>query len=88
MPLSFRPTAQVAKLRESASVAWGGVEYEITWDEVDGLGTFLELELVVKQGEMETAKSQILAIKELGMTTIERRSYLEMVLAAKASAAG
>ena len=87
--LSFRPTAQVAKLRESASVAWGGVEYEIAWDEVDGLGTFLELELVVEQGEMETAKSQILALeKELGLTTIERRSYLEMVLAAKASAAG
>ena len=81
--LGFRPTAKVAKSRESASVAWGGVEYEIAWDEVDGLGTFLELELVVEREAMDAAKSQILALeRELKLTTIERRSYLEMVLAA------
>ncbi len=84
LALSFRPSAKVAKSRASATVAWGGVEYEIAWDEVDGLGTFLEVELVVDREEMDAAKSQILALeKELGLTTVERRSYLEMVLGQK-----
>ncbi|MBA4020424.1 MAG: class IV adenylate cyclase [Pirellula sp.] len=83
LALSFRPTAKVTKSRESASINWRGVETEIAWDEVEGLGTFLELELVVEREAMDAAKSQILALeKELGLTTIERRSYLEMVLAA------
>lgn len=84
LALGFRASAKVTKERSAAALDWGGVHYEVAWDEVAGLGTFLELELVVEQSEMETARGQILALeKELGLTSVERRSYLEMVLEAQ-----
>ena len=87
LALGFRPTAKVAKSRESASITRNGVEYELAWDEVDGLGTFLEIELVVEREAMDAARAQILALEaELGLTAVERRSYLEMVLGQKLEA--
>ncbi|MBL9082032.1 MAG: class IV adenylate cyclase [Planctomycetales bacterium] len=79
--LGFRPSAVVDKSRSAALFKFGGVDFELAWDEVDGIGTFLEIELVVDAEARDTAKSRILALQqELGLTTVERRSYLEMVL--------
>lgn len=83
--LGFRPTAVVAKSRATAKLTWGGTEYEAAWDEVDRLGTFLEIELLVDEAERDHAQRKILALeKELELSAVERRSYLEMVLALKA----
>ncbi|MGC3970659.1 MAG: class IV adenylate cyclase [Pirellulales bacterium] len=79
--LGFRPSAVVEKLRSAADFTFDGVEFELAWDEVAGIGTFLEIELVVEAEAMESAKARILALQqELGLRVIERRSYLEMVL--------
>ena len=80
--LGFRATAVVAKWRASAEVDWRDTKYELAWDTVDALGEFLEIELVVDETERESAQTRIAALEtELQCNSVERRSYLEMVLA-------
>jgi len=82
--LGFRPTAVVTKRRSSATLDWNGTRYEVCWDEVDGLGSFLEIELIVDDAGAAEARQRITALEQaLGLTNIERRSYLAQVLAAR-----
>lgn len=79
--LGFRATAKVVKHRSAAELEFDGTHFEIVWDEVDDVGTFVEIELVVEQSEIDTAKAKILALQaSLALDTVERRSYLEMLL--------
>ncbi|MCE9603851.1 MAG: class IV adenylate cyclase [Planctomycetia bacterium] len=81
LALGFRATAKVVKRRSAAELQRNGTQFEIVWDEVDEVGTFLEIELVVDSHEIELAKGKILALQdELGLQEVERRSYLEMLL--------
>jgi adenylate cyclase class 2 len=85
--LGFRLTAQVVKHRSSAAFDWNGTHYEVCWDEVERLGTFVELEMLVEADAAESARERILALEQaLGLTTPEPRSYLSMVLAATTTA--
>jgi predicted adenylyl cyclase CyaB len=62
---------------------WQDAEVEIALDEVDGLGTFAELEVAVDADNVETAKSRILSLgDEVGLLNAERRSYLELLIEA------
>lgn len=82
--LGFRPTAVVTKRRSSAGLDWNGTHYEVCWDEVDDLGSFLEIELMADDAGAAEARQRITALEQtLGLTNIERRSYLSMVLAAR-----
>jgi adenylate cyclase class 2 len=84
--LGFRLTAVVRKRRSSGSLVRHGVRYEICWDEVDGLGTFLEVELLVEADGADEARRRILTLQEvLGLVDVERRSYLSLVLGRPAS---
>jgi adenylate cyclase class 2 len=79
--LDFTPVAEVRKSRRKATVAWQGRRVEASLDEVDRLGTFAELELVVEENDLEPAKACIVSLAEaLGLRGSERRSYLEMLL--------
>jgi adenylate cyclase class 2 len=79
--LGFRPTAVVEKRRTPGEVTIDGVLYELALDEVEGLGTFFEAELVVDEAEREQAQQRIHALQaKLGLDRIEPRSYLRMVL--------
>ena len=50
-------------------------------DEVDGVGTFVELELIADEANLEAAKQVIRELAaELDLGPTERRSYLEMLL--------
>lgn len=75
--LGFTKTAAVDKLRETYSLS----DATISLDEVDGLGTFVEIEVIA-----ETDKKQALATidrlkKELGITgEAILSSYLELAL--------
>jgi adenylate cyclase class 2 len=81
LALSFKPSAKVVKHRSAAHFEHEGTHFEIVWDEVEEVGTFVEIELVVEQSEIETAKKKILALQQtLGLDDVERRSYLEMLL--------
>jgi adenylate cyclase class 2 len=79
--LGFRPSAVVEKHRTPGELTLDGVHYELALDEVEGIGTFFEAELVVEDSEREQAQARIHALQErLGLEMVETRSYLEMVL--------
>ncbi len=79
--LGFRPVGEVRKRRRKAIVAWQGRQIEMSLDELDQLGTFVELELVVASQEVEAAKTHVNSLAEaVGLSGSERRSYLELLL--------
>jgi adenylate cyclase class 2 len=83
--LGFRPVAEVRKRRRKAKIARQGREVEVSLDEVDSLGTFVELELIASDGDVEAAKDAIQRLaSSLGLSGSQRRSYLELLLAASA----
>ena len=80
--LGFRPVAEVHKLRRKFYIAWQDRRVEGCLDEVEGLGSFAELELIVEEAGVEAAKLCIASLAEgLGLEVSERRSYLELLLA-------
>jgi adenylate cyclase class 2 len=79
--LGFSPVAEVRKRRVKARVPWEGRSVEISLDDVDEVGTFVELELLVQSADVEPAKACIAALaRRLGLCGGERRSYLELLL--------
>ena len=79
--LGFRPVAEVRKRRRKAQIDWKGRQVEASLDEVDSLGSFVELELIASADDVESAKETILDLaSSLGLSGSERRSYLELLL--------
>ena len=79
--LGFTPVGEVHKRRRKARVSWQDRTVEVSLDEVTGLGTFVELELVVEEEELDPARRCIAALAaELGLGKSERRSYLRLLL--------
>jgi adenylate cyclase class 2 len=82
--LGFRPVATVRKRRRKFHIEHDGQTVEGALDDVDGVGTFAELELQVAGDEFEVARRTILSLaQELELGPAERRSYLEMLLSGK-----
>ena len=82
--LGFRPVATVAKRRRPARVSWQGTEVDVVLDSVTGLGEYLELELQARAEEVPVARACLESLaRELGCGVSERRSYLELLLAAR-----
>lgn len=89
--LGYKPVAVVRKRRAVYDLdrVVGGRPgtVEVCFDDVDGVGSFVELEVQAEDGEFDAAKTVVLQLAgELGLTDQERRSYLEMFLEAAASA--
>lgn len=79
--LSFRSVAVVRKTRRCFHLKRGTHNFEIAFDEVDGIGRFLEIELVATPDDVPVAQTAVLELaKELNLTDSESRSYLAMVL--------
>jgi adenylate cyclase class 2 len=79
--LGFRPVASVCKERRAFHFERGEHEIEGALDEVDGLGSFVELELHADDAGLEAAKRAIAKLaQELELGPSERRSYLELLL--------
>jgi adenylate cyclase, class 2 len=84
--LGFRPVAAVKKQRRKAVLSVEDREVEVAYDDVDGLGSFAELECSAGESDLVTAKSTIKSLAaDLGLTQNERRSYLELILEAAAA---
>jgi adenylate cyclase, class 2 len=82
--VGFRPAGEVRKSRRKAAIAWQGRQVEASLDDVDGVGTFVEFELVVEEGGVEAARTCIQSLAQsFGLTQGERRSYLELLLKGK-----
>ena len=79
--LGYKPSGVVRKSRRVAHCDRDGFPLQICLDEVDNLGQFAEIEIVAPEEQYEAAKALVLAVaREIGLTRVERRSYLEMVL--------
>jgi len=87
--LSFKPVATVTKQRRIATTERRGLAVEIALDDVAEIGQFVEIEISVETDAaddtaMNTAKQALADLaQELGFTDVERRSYLELLLAAR-----
>jgi adenylate cyclase class 2 len=80
--LGFGAVGEVRKSRRKAHVEWQGRSVEVSLDEVDNLGAYVELELIAKADGLDAARATIISLAEaLGLEGSERRSYLELLLA-------
>ncbi len=91
--LGFHRVAEVQKQRQCYHLTRGEWTVEVALDEVVGLGllsergiadeagSFIELEIVVDQPQVDSAERAILGLAdELGLSQVERSSYLELLL--------
>jgi adenylate cyclase class 2 len=82
--LGFRPVATVRKRRRKAALAWQGQDVEVSLDEVERVGSFVELELGADDAGLPRAERLLASLGEkLQLDGGERRSYLELLLEAK-----
>lgn len=86
--LGFERVAEVSKRRRTLHLRLDGLSIEAALDDVEQIGSFVELEISVdaagvENAELETAKRVLADLAgELGLGAPERRSYLELLLAA------
>lgn len=82
--LGFRSVANVHKRRRSGRWPREGFDCDIVVDEVEGLGTYCELEISADEHALAEAKRCLhAAAAELELQHVERRSYLELLMARK-----
>jgi len=82
--LAYRPVAVVRKHRAMRSFHRQGFDLNICMDEVDGVGRYVEVEIVAPEGRKEEATAALTAVAaELGLANPERRSYLELLVGSK-----
>lgn len=80
--LGFRPVMTVHKIRRPFELVHAGQTVHGAWDEIAGLGAFVELELPADESSLAAAKDCIASLAaELALGPTERRSYLELLLA-------
>ena len=86
--LGFAVVATVRKRRTSFDLVVDGRPMTVTADEAETLGHFAEVETLVggdgeSDGDLGAAERAVLALAaELGLTAVEPRSYLRMILEA------
>jgi adenylate cyclase class 2 len=85
--LGYRPVAVVKKRRRIFRLKRAGFTLEVCLDEVEGLGRFAEVEIVAPEDQLAAARDVLQeTAAALGLSGEQRRSYLEMLLAARGGA--
>jgi adenylate cyclase, class 2 len=80
--LGFEPVASVTKMRESSQLIRDGREVTVALDDVEKVGTYVEVE-VIADGEQDVAMAREIVsglANELGLKEPEPRSYLSLLL--------
>jgi len=86
--LGYRFVAVVKKRRRTAPLQRDGFSFTVCLDEVDGLGRFAEVEVLASEDRRVDAEQALARLaKELGLSDVERRSYLGQILSAQTSGA-
>lgn len=79
--LGYRPVAVVSKNRHVYQFSRDGFPIEVCFDDVGTVGRFVEVEILSEPAQVDMAREVLLNVAaELGLTQIERRSYLELLL--------
>jgi pantoate--beta-alanine ligase len=83
--LGYRHVAVVRKRRRSYRVERAGQPFTVCLDDVEGLGRFAELEILAEEERLGPAQEFLnRTAAELGLSQVQRRSYLGLVLEARA----
>ncbi|MEM8864990.1 MAG: class IV adenylate cyclase [Planctomycetota bacterium] len=84
--LGFSLVREVTKTRTTCLLATSRHEIEVALDLVDGVGSFVELEMAADESSVDAAREMIAEVAtQLELQTAERRSYLELLLLTEAS---
>ncbi len=80
--LGFPPVAEIRKHRRPFRLVWEGRASEVVLDEVAGLGTFAEVEVIAgSEADVDGSQAAVLSLaRRLGLEEVEARSYLRMHL--------
>ena len=79
--LGFRRVAIVRKTRKSAALKVNGWHFTIDLDQVEGVGSFAELETTAKESQLPEATEAMNSLAEkLELRSAVRTSYLELLL--------
>jgi adenylate cyclase class 2 len=82
--LGFQILVEVRKRRKKANLDWQGARIEVAFDEVEGLGAFIELEATAEEREVDFARKCVASLAaHLGLNQNERRGYSELMLQSK-----
>jgi adenylate cyclase class 2 len=82
--LGYRPVAIVRKQRRYYHLERGSFALIVCLDEVEQLGRFVEVEIVAPEEQAEAARTVLAeTAAALSLTRLERRSYLNLLLAAR-----
>jgi adenylate cyclase, class 2 len=80
--LGYRPVAVVRKQRRLFHLRRDGWTLDVCLDAVDDLGHFAEVEILAPEDQIEAARAVLLdTVQALGLTRLEPRSYLTLLLA-------
>lgn len=80
--LGFCVVAEVRKHRTPWRLRHGGWQVEAACDQVESLGSYVELECQAAEADVAHASLRVGDLaRQLGLTSPEQRSYLEMLLA-------
>lgn len=79
--LGFREVASVRKQREEWRLDWECRTVHIALDSVEGVGEYIELELLSHELDWQAARDSLLRLADtLALRNTERRSYLQLLL--------
>ena len=82
--LGFRSVAKVDKTRHTAELEFAGKTLEVCLDQLQGIGSFLEIECVCEEPDVDSAREAVLELsRRLTIGPSIRASYLEMWLKQK-----
>jgi adenylate cyclase class 2 len=82
--LGYRFVAVVRKHRRTYRLKRGGFDLTVCLDDAEGLGHFAEVEVLAPEDKRDAARAVLSGTAAaLGLTEVERRSYLGLMLAAR-----
>lgn len=79
--LGFRFVREVRKFRQAFTLTLAERDFELAFDDVPGLGHFLEIELIAEPDGREAAEAAVWELAgKLGLSVPETRSYLDLLI--------
>jgi pantoate--beta-alanine ligase len=85
--LGYRPVTVVRKRRRSFHLDRGGFALTVCLDDVEEVGRFAEVEVLAPPEQTEAARTALAGLaRELGLSEVEQRSYLNLLLTRRGEA--
>jgi pantoate--beta-alanine ligase len=85
--LGYRPVTVVRKRRRSFHLVRGGFAFTVCLDDVEEVGRFAEVEVMAPPEQTEAARAALTGLaRELGLSDVEQRSYLSLLLSRRGEA--